>query len=286
MIKGEVSTGLQDGLPGQEAFMRFMQDCWVSVRQENEGAPNVYGTAERMYERLNSPPESVLPGFYFPAKGKFINGVRRAMLDPGIFRNALFPGAPEAVRDMSNRGPVVIWTAGDMYGGKDSTGRDWPGSMEQLVRVLGSGVLAEAVNGAHEVNVSGAEDKFAFLATCLDWLRERDATEIVVLEDKLLNLQQAHRTASDRGPSYPIWVRQGKHGATRDDAPEGVHSLQDIAELPAFLNSLSLKNPGFLVDYDGVLSDDDRRRKLQQYSVFKFLYRRNWIVRGFDATAT
>lgn len=261
-------------------FRRFMQGCWEAVRTENGGAPNVYGTAERIYEEMNLAKAPVLPGFYIPIKKKFINGVRREMLQPEIFRQALFSGASKAVKDMSDRGPVVIWTAGDMYGGKDSTGRNWPGSMEQLVRVLGSGVLAGAVNGAHEVNVSGAENKFRFLATCLDWLGERKATEIVVLEDKLGNLREAHRVASDRGASYPIWVRQGTHGATSDEAPLGVHSLQDIAELPAFLDSLSLKNPGFLVDYDGVLSDDARRRLLQQCAVFRYLYQKNWITQG------
>lgn len=287
MVGGETKTAAGpygEPLPGQAAFMDFMQHCWSEVRAENHGAPNVYGTAARMYLYLAGTC-GVIPEATLPREEEFIHSVRDAMLQREIFRNSLYPGAKHAAKAMHDLGPLMFWTAGDMHGGRDSNGDMLKGSWEQLFRVVKSGVMEYIAQGSmlspdSNVNVCGAEDKVACLPRCFTWLQEHGAREIVVLEDKLGNLEQVQQFVGGMEGTlklHLVWVRQGKHGDTGDEAPAGVHSLDSILDVPQLLKALQLESPGFLADYDGVFSNDDCRRFFQQRAVLACLRRLGWL---------
>lgn len=298
MASADILTGAQQPFaeyPQQWVdFAEFMQFCWETVRLENGGSPNVHGTADFMYDCLYGSeacpltPENMWP----PSRETFVRDMRIAMLQGHIFRGALYPGAGETVAKMSEVGPVLFWTTGDMFGGVDGEGRSLPGSLEQYIRVTSSGLLRvqDRLDGqAHPFNVAGSENKIALLPRCFAWLAERGVTDVVVLEDRLDNLQEVRRFATEHAGSVPnlhlAWLRQGRHGNTGTEAPASIHSVASIAQFPDLLASLQLEHPGFLSDYDGVFSDDARRQYLQQLSVWHMLYEKGWVSGSYEQAA-
>lgn len=292
MASGDVirtQASLLEPTADWQNFAAIMQYSWDVVRTENGGAPNVHGTADRLYDGLLASSACALGPSWtmLPDREQFICSVRRVMVEPEIFRKALYPGATEAVGAMGGNGPVLFWTAGDMRGRRDANGRVLPGSMEQYRRVMGSGLINDAADRIRQdggqpnkFGFAGAEDKFALLSGCFEWLAENNTVNVVVLEDKLPNLLGVQRHVSEIGASanlHLVWIRQGRHGATLEEAPAGMHSLNNIADFPALLASLDVDRPGFLVDYDGVVSNDERRAYLQQLSVWNMLCEQGWV---------
>lgn len=290
--------------------------AWGSARDELK-APNGHRLAELLYKSLYYPeqikstevherpgfsrsetltaklPETDIETRLIPSETEFVSVIRHALSSEPHFENALHPGALETIEKLSDLGPICIWTTGDMYGSAD--GR-YQGSKEQLKRAAISGlgalrdrVAADNKKPRHDIlAMAAAENKFSLVPQIIAEAKKRNLAQLVVIEDRASNLEKIISATEHSGIEiFPIWVRQG---LARNSFPRGEKSLEDwkadyhaidsISELvPKLIAEGILDNShaGFVVDYDDVLSDDEKRMKLQTQSVIHALKEHNWI---------
>lgn len=220
---------------------------------------------------------------------EFVTFVAGLIDDPAINRESMFPGALETLEALAARGPVTIWTQGDMYGlpaSEHSAGIG--GRAEQMKKIAGGGVgalrrrMAKAAFG--EINpsrlrevmdVEASEDKFKpeVIERLIQRLGDDDA--VVLLEDRLRNLRRLRDELIKRGVDgeriWAVWVQQGirgKAGSPSED--EDIVLLDSIDGVPALLDRIDGRI-GSVVDFDDVLSDQTKRLGLITASVERFL---------------
>lgn len=218
------------------------------------------------------------------------------------FSHALFPGTLNTLNELKSMGPTRIWTEGDMRGGRST---EWPGSGEQQCKLESVGVFSEYCK-TDQHTVIADEDKFQFLADVVDQLINWDITHIFVLDDKTKNLDKAKRKierilqeqgtqerieviriavgAGQRG-LQPFQLEGSEVGKRRWDIPiannhsvtprDYYSAVRNITLAPnkvrEILASYSTpKKPAFILDWDGVFSDDIARQALQQASVLEW----------------
>ena len=219
------------------------------------------------------------------------------------FRYTLFPRALNALNQLKSMGPTRIWTEGDMRGGR-STG--WPGSSEQQYKLESAGVFSEYCK-TDQHTVIADEDKFRFLADVADQLINWDTTHIFVLDDKTKNLDKAKKTieralqelgtqkqikvipmaiGNGQGDLQPFQLEECKVGAKMWDIPivvddytitprEYYNAVKNITQAPNKVQEIlashsTPKKPAFILDWDGVFSDDVARQVLQQASILGY----------------
>jgi hypothetical protein len=271
----------QAAQPATEAENRFIalwQSSWEAIRADT-GAPNLVGTAEYMAVHIAN--ETL--GWRPADMENFVVDVVDAALEPGIFQRSLRPEAPETVTRLANLGPLLVWTAGDVHGGKGADDAFFPGSAEQLARVEASALLAQ--DNLYPMGIAAAENKLELelMSTYLDWLVVNGAEQFLAMDDKLINLKGFSELAKRLYPDMPVhlvWVRQGMHGDTSEEAPEGVRSMTSLADLNELFASLPLEEGrlGTLIDMDGTLTDDEIRKRQQPSAVYRALGRVGWLA--------
>jgi len=116
--------------------------------------------------------------------------------------------------------------------------------------------------------------------------------KVIILEDTLKNLVTAVEIANQIGLSVvPVWVRQGREKNKLPQQPikemdEWVteyNSIDRIQDLSSKLTSLGINEPtgkgdvNFIVDYDGVISNDKIKREIQEEAVINILKEKGWI---------
>jgi len=274
------------------------------------GSANIYRTAEYLYYSLYDPEEFARRGVgqserypdrlptlqkelpsrpeIVPEERVFIERVRHALTRETNYKEALYPETPAALRAMMETGPTIIWTAGDMVGFPE---RDIPGSKQQLQKIVLSEFnelrreVAEQKNlPPNEVmRVAAAEDKLALLPEIFDGLKERDRQHITILEDRLHNLVAATELGRENGFHVsPVWVREPRHG---HKIPSGMTEkdleqyliIQNIGEIIQPLKTNAPEQTAFLCDYDGVLSDHQKRILEQNKAVVRALRAQRWL---------
>ena len=262
----------------QAQFGAMWQDAWKRARVEL-GNPNLVRTAQLTFDQLCVEQ----PTWVAPTKEIFVQQSVAAALEPEVFEHALYPWACYVVQRLSEEGPLLIWSAGDLDGSVNRQGKLVAGSQEQERRIVASKVLAQA-ELKNAVGIAAAEDKFErlFFKGAIDWLIAHGATEIEVVEDKLGNLKQGAELLGDINvglPSGLVWVRQGIHVDTAEKAPEGVIDLPNISRIDWYLRMRGERKGkiGRLLDFDGVLSDDELRQYYQQMSVHRRLQSLGWL---------
>jgi hypothetical protein len=190
----------------------------------------------------------------------------------------LYPEALKTVKKMTTYGPVRIWTKGDVYGIGGQ-----PGSAEQIKKVAtaGLGKLRNNIalkNGGdrHNVlNVKAAEDKIPFIQEILREFKNKKIEIAILLDDQINNIEQAIKEATNVPDIhlYSIWINK-KNSEHKNDIKiiNNIHSV-----LPEIANLLSENKVGFIVDFDGVLVDDDKRMEAQFKSVYNKLKENKWL---------
>lgn len=293
--------------------------AWGSARDQLK-APNAYRLAEILYKSLYRPGSfaegeirgregfdrekalaSPLPADKLPAtipdEAEFIEAVRHALGSETDYKEALFPDSLQTVRQLTEYGPICIWSAGDMDGSTDREAeKEYPGSREQIKRVAKSGLaelrrsLSEDTGTPrHEIlTMASAENKIELLPRILEETQKRNLRRLIVIDDRASNILQAMEAAKNSGIEiFPVWVRQG---LAKNSFPSGADSLEawkqklnaidSISELSGKLletKALDSASVGFLVDYDDVLSSDAKRMDLQVQSVCAMLRHNGWI---------
>lgn len=238
-----------------------------------------------------------------PSKDQFIKVVVTAFIKGTDFEACLYPGARQLLEDMIQAGPVRIWTAGDMHGVPEA---GIPGSKEQLKKLALAGINQVRNKVAKELlqrsglaakdqknykmlrteglQVRAAEDKFALLENMAHEFESLQVHNIVIVEDRLKNLVKAVEIIQNKAPDlnlHPVWLRQGIHEKSSSEGiepPPEIYQVSSLDELSRHLRIDATQHTGFIVDYDGVLSDDLKRQELQNTAVYRALQEKNWVV--------
>jgi len=231
-----------------------------------------------------------------PEKEEFIREVRKAMTRRTDFESCLYEGAIEELSHLARLGNVIIWTKGDHAGIPELA----PGSREQLIKASSAGIgrlrgqLSKETRRPRKeiITFAVSEDKLSDLPKILDSLKEKGVNKVIILEDTLKNLVTAVEIANQIGLSVvPVWVRQGREKNKLPQQPikemdEWVteyNSIDRIQDLSSKLTSLGINEPtgkgdvNFIVDYDGVISNDKIKREIQEEAVINILKEKGWI---------
>lgn len=247
---------------------------------------------ERFPDRLKTLSDNVEP-VTIPDEDEFIEEIRRVVTREVNFEDCLYPEAIDQLNKLNEKGEVIIWTQGDTMGTDEH-----PGSVAQLHKLIESGAvsggLASKVSDPGRfpqtpdaVSVVSDEDKFS--DEIIEKLRDRakDRT-IFAFEDRLTNLVKLQEKLPQ---VVPIWIQQDKHGqkipsslsetepselaAKYNAVPNIREAVTKVDELIAHGESKFSRT--FLMDYDGTISDDSKRGKLQKAVVMDLLQTRGWI---------
>ncbi len=255
-------------------------------------------------------------GVKLPSKEDFIKMVLKAFTDGEDVRASLYPQAREALETIMLQGPVRIWTAGDMEGvtWEELT---IPGSKEQLTKVGKSRIstvrnkVAKVLQSdsrvtdlekggkidrtkyrqdrTHLFSIRAAENKINLLPEIAREFSEMGVEKLAIIEDRLENLEKARAKLKETGlPEESlnlVWVRQGIYKDSipkylNGQVPSDIHSVSNLSELKQYVTTVTERNekPGFVVDFDGVLSDDEKRQELQNGAVYAACQERGWVL--------
>lgn len=296
-------------------FVGKLHTSWgVSVNEL--GAGNLRRTAEIMFGALYDPArldvepdsrftdripilESPIPGSKpkrIPGEEEFTDMLITALTRETDFKKALYPGAEKALGWLSQRGPVVVWSAGDVNGTPA-----YPGSRQQLYKIARSlgparramaRELPESPRSLREVmSLSLSEHKHGTVPEIIRRMRLEGISTVAILEDQSSNLMKVNDTLSRNGmTTVPVWVRQGRHANTIPESPtasiddwkrdyNAVDSIKAALTRIATLlgKDFSQKTFASIVDYDGVLSNDIVREQEQAARLYEALRARDLI---------
>lgn len=252
-----------------------------------------------------------------PRREEFVELFRDTVTRDIDHQVVLYPGALEAVRSLACHGPLMIWTHGDMHGQPEQPihynrselpeGEEVPfdfvqpaqaGSYEQLKKIVGGGIATlrrELASRAMEavpegskkqrilqntIAVHASENKFSeqALAAVRDYFKKNNVQAIVVIEDKLSNIQALQKAIGSDLTVRGLWVGQGKNGEL--DLPydhDTVTKVATIRDAAAYVEELD-NTWGTLCDFDGVLSDHAARKQLYAEAVRKMFKDQGWIL--------
>jgi hypothetical protein len=310
--------GIEKPLNKEQILREKFFSAWGSARDQF-GVSNNHHMAEILYDSLyNSTsinPEDVVdkPGFdrmehltynmdlgehVTPSKEDFILAIKRAVTTDTKFNECLYAGSLDVLKELSEYGPIKIWTRGDVYGYYNKQSQKFfPGSHEQIKKsaVAGIGKLRKEIAEEKSIprrdviDVVAGEDKSASIIDIMKEFKKRGVKKVFILEDQLNNIQKAAQKAFEfEGVEFiPIWVRQGlgknktpkKPEMNLDDWVRDYNGVLSIVDVPAKIEELGIQEneTGFIVDYDDVLSNDEKRKTAQFESIKKILESKGWL---------
>jgi hypothetical protein len=227
-----------------------------------------------------------------PDRALFVRTFRHVMTNRVAFAEAYFTGAVEAVRRMLDRGPVWIWTSGDVYG---VPSLKLPGSYEQLKRVARGGLSSLRKMHPH-LSVAAHEDKMCLLRDITQRAAAQGIGTLVVIDDRVDNLVGAQKLITKSDDSVQrvvlLWAR-GYEAISREGprlpkdfrgtaedaiAHYGLMEIRDLTEtVPRVQRVLGAQRKiAWIVDHDDVISCDRRRVQLQEDKVIEWLTSEYW----------
>jgi hypothetical protein len=300
----------------KQAYDLFSEKLLISraTTTEQFGSPNVYKAAEHLYAALYSPdkidsliipnekfPDRItvlkkafaIPSQQIPSKEEFILKVRHAMVSEVNFGECVSAEARQAIFDvMSISEQTVIWTDGDAAGVPE---HNLPGTREQLHKIAAAKVFnqmrqdiaAERGNDRRDVlSVVAVEGKMKFIPAIVHNFREKGINKIIIADDRAKNLLAALELIrqTDDMDTFPVWIRQGMYknkleGRTEEEL-QSLHPINSIGDLRRLLEENKVfenSKVGSIFDFDGVLSDDDKRKELQTKAVYDALKEKGWL---------
>jgi hypothetical protein len=223
-------------------------------------------------ERLKDP----ITGVEAPAgeRGAVVRDLYDAMISNETYGQAVYPDAIDTVAALMRHGKTIIWTEGSRR--------------EQVQKVIyaGLGANREQVAGEtgrhrHDVlQVDASQSKFT-AETVQRLASEANGRPIYVFDDRLENLIRMKAALGRDVSVVAVWVQQGRYGQRipkdlpqelRDVTPEQLmtmyHAQPSLAAAVEAFQLLSTNTESlFVVDFDGVIGDNDLRVALQSNAV-------------------
>ncbi|MFA7308227.1 MAG: hypothetical protein WC026_16330 [Hyphomicrobium sp.] len=283
---------------------------------ERFGSTNVYQAAENLYAALYQPetidslikPNEKYPDRLdslkktlssksekIPTKEEFIATVRHAMIKDVDFSKC-FPeeAKKQLYAVMEKSETTIIWTDGDVFGVLEY---QLPGSYEQILKIGMAKFFNKMrreiakkreVDHKDVLSILATEGKMKFIPGLIEKFRERGIEKIIIIEDRMKNLSQAIGLMNQGGLGmeiFPVLVNQGQFknelGGSDEEMLKSICIISNISELTSALETKGVfskeKKVGTIFDMDGVLSDDDVRKKIQTDAVINALQEKSWI---------
>ncbi|HBI17569.1 MAG: hypothetical protein UR60_C0028G0016 [Candidatus Moranbacteria bacterium GW2011_GWF2_34_56] len=240
-----------------------------------------------------------------PTVEEFVSRIARAFTSEANFSECIYAGADEQLENMVEMGPVRIWTAGDVHGLIDANGEKIPGSKGQLKKIVKAGGIREIRNRTgrdrypdaddfikHKkeiISVLTSEKKIPLILLIGKEFREKGIEIVVIIEDNLKNLILAEEEIKQMGfESLPIWIRQGdqRNRIPKESGKELEYYLQrynaqdSVTGICKVLKGHSISaesKPGFIVDYDEVFMDANKKMIAQEEAVLNAIKENNWM---------
>jgi len=253
-----------------------------AFQEPNQGSETF---AAELSEPLPSQPSKI------PNEEAFIEDIKRTLVFDVNHPEVVYDSAFDGLKSLMQRGHVIIWTSGDHEGFPEQGA---PGSYYQFQKIAASGLakvrreVAEATGKPRLelLNVLAADEKFEDFPSVLESLVEKGVDKAVILDDQVKNLVKAEAIANQLGISIlPVWVQQGQHGhkvsegQNEGSMAEKYNAVSSVVEAADVIDKLLKPSESveFLIDYDGVLSDDLKRYALQNEAVIARLKQKGWI---------
>lgn len=282
-----------------DLFKEKLFASWGSARDQF-GVPNNHRLAKLLYKSLYAPNtlsnDEIVDNREFgrvgtltkkmplnikdtPDEKEFITVVVRALTSDINFSKNLYPEALETIEKMIQYGPVRIWTRGDVYGVDK-----YPGSVEQIKKVApaGLGKLRNSIaprtkNGRQDIlSIKAAEDKIPFIKGILEEFKDKKIKVAILLDDQIDNIKKALKEGLKVQDIhiYPVWIHQKKEGAKEGE----ITTVGRIKDVLGNVEDITKENKvGFIVDFDGVIVDDNKRMQAQLESVYNKLKEKKWL---------
>ncbi|MGK2848548.1 MAG: hypothetical protein ACSLEX_00515 [Minisyncoccota bacterium] len=240
---------------------------------------------------LHSQPKKI------PSREEFIATVKHAFTRETDFAQCFSGAAREQFCSVVSKSEsTVLWTEGDNSGVPEY---GLPGSHEQIRKVADAKFFNRirreialnrgGVKPSDVLLVVATEGKMKFIPSIVEKFERKGIETVVVVEDRLKNLISASdliRGVSDM-EIFSVLVshynQAGDHSKNMNEViiPDSIHVIDSISDLSPFLEMESVfsrgKKVGTIFDMDGVLSDDELRKKLQTKAVIDALRRNGWI---------
>lgn len=236
-----------------------------------------------------------------PSRDDFIEAMRTAINREAEYDSALYDGALETIESLANHGDLTIWTAGDAGGMLHQTddGEElWlPGSNHQLHKMIVAGIgenrrrlaLDSGKQPSEVHGVIASEDKFQGLPDLFAQLQEDGRNQIMVVDDRIQNLKRfdalvkAYNLAHDYNLESTLCLADysSEHGQA-DEPPQPTETALDIVVLGQITDAIAVAEglpdrTKILLDYDGTLSDDQKRLDATRRAITHVLTENSWV---------
>ena len=273
--------------------------CWC-INKRAHGIANMHKIAEYLYSSLYQPDDPEVPLVeYFPGcimrfqqrlplsvvpppKEVFIETIKRVMVYDIDYGACLYDNSLVNFQKLFRYGRVMIWTSGDMYGFPE---KNIPGSKQQLHKIKAAGVEAAAREVAVQegrplsqlFSIVAYEDKLVLLSKIFHDMRKRGTRMVVIMDDQLANLLCAREAAAKANLKVILcWVSAAD--ANKEVLSKHVVTVRNFDTAINYVTNLNVSLPcEFLVDFDGVIFDDERRSAFHKQAIIDNLKQNNWI---------
>lgn len=233
----------------------------------------------------------------FPEEGEFAKKFSHVLTTEIPHQLALFDGSKEAITDMAEHGPVIIWTKGDVLGIPELELR---GSHDQTKKIINSG-FKDLQDSLHtdqkELFFIAAENKVHYLKELIPKVAEYDIKHIVVVDDRVENLLEVRALAEEGGLSDRVtlvWDRErevhfpdsppripGGYAGTAEEAIQefGLVTVDSVRSVTETLHELlqTGEKTAWLIDFDDVLVNSAKTTELQEESLGNWLELSGWF---------
>lgn len=227
-----------------------------------------------------------LPVDKIPDSEEFAKAIKDALRKKVDFTICVYKNAVEELKKLINIGPVFIWTSGDAKDGYPEHG--YQGSWEQFFKISPVvSPLRRKIGEKSKVKVFAGENKVDRIEEMCEEFHKQMIKKIVIIEDQVKNLNSIMLEIKDsyNFTAIPIWIRQGFHkdqilsGMEEKSCVEKFNAINSLKDLGDKLVELNIKEgeAGFVVDWDGVISDDKKRQELQSMAVYDEMVKRGWL---------
>lgn len=241
-------------------------------------------TSEKFPDRITTLSDQIETPEEIPTEEEFTDLITQKLRHDFDYSEFNYPEAIDQIKELTDKGRVIIWTAGD------TTGVDqYPGSMIQHSKAVDAGLNKLRTEVKQQtgrkrtdvLSVMAAEDKISDEA--IDRMAEAAGDELpIVIDDRLKNLLAVQKKLPN---AVLIWMQQDKHGqkipsilgdVNPDQIAQQYNAVSGIGDLNHRVNELLQMypetKPVFFVDYDGVLSNDTEKAKRQEQVVLQTLH--------------
>lgn len=288
------------GFENYHKFARHLYDVIYHPEKKGEIISELgIKNTEKFPNRLSAMTEPIsISAGHIPSAEEFEETITRVLSKGVDYKSCVYEGAEDQLENMARMGPVRIWTAGDALGLTNDKGEVFRGSQGQLKKIILAGNINEIRNKISVeskrdrkdvITILASENKFSRLSSIGEEFRDRGIKIVVIIEDNLIYLIRAEEEIKKFGLEVtPIWIRQGdqKNTVPKDTNKDLEHyikaynaqdSVRGISEFLKTHNISAESIPGFIVDYDEVIMDSNKKVTAQGEAVLTTLKNNGWI---------